>query len=309
MPNLFGGPVHIKWQDGTHAPVGCAFNTAVVLEGKVYIGGGHEGKEGTIIGTDSYRIDVYTPANNSWSPPIKVPFCQIAMATLNNHLIIAGGRDIRRQVTNKILLLDGDQLKEYTTMTVRRCCATAFGYQGILIIVGGDDNLHKRLASTELFDSTTRQWYNVGDLPLPHCKLKSVMIDNILYLVGGVDQGGNNSSTVFTTSLHTLSSHQLEWSFHHLNNFHAGSAPMSIQSKSILMIGGSKKGGRGHVYLSAIHIFNKANHSLQIMAHIPSARYGPTAVSTADNEIVVVGGWDEKGLYTDTVWIGTCEPQ
>jgi len=53
--------VNIKWQDGTPTPVKGVYHTAVLCDGKVYIGGGSD-SEGP-----SYRIDVYTPANNSWS--------------------------------------------------------------------------------------------------------------------------------------------------------------------------------------------------------------------------------------------------
>ena len=56
-------------------------------------------------------------------------------------------------------------------------------------------------------------------------------------------------------------------------------------------------------------MFNKVSHSWEVIGQIPSARNGPAAVSVADNKIVVVGGKDDKRQYTNTVWIGSCEPQ
>jgi len=180
--------VNIKWQDGAPVPVRHASHTAVLCDGKVYIGGGHEAGW-----NPSYRIDVYTPANNSWSPsPINTTCYWFAMTTLNNQLITAGGMDRSGKVTNKIFSLDGDHLKECTRMIMPRCWATAVGYQGTLIITGGEDNQDRRLATTELFDSTTKgwfstgQWYTTSNLPLPHYRLRSAIIDNTLYLLGGI---------------------------------------------------------------------------------------------------------------------------
>ena len=52
-------------------------HTAVLLEGKVYIGGGNEGPS-----SPSYRVD---PSS------ITTAYCDFAMTSLNEHLIVAGG--------------------------------------------------------------------------------------------------------------------------------------------------------------------------------------------------------------------------
>ena len=56
-------------------------------------------------------------------------------------------------------------------------------------------------------------------------------------------------------------------------------------------------------------MFNKVSHSWEVIGQIPSARIVTAAVSVADNKIVVVGVYDDKSQYTNTVWIGSCEPQ
>ena len=156
------------------------FHTAVLLDEKVYIGGG------LMVRGRSYKIDVYTPANNSWNPsPIITPCCWFAMTTLNNQLIIGGGKDRSDKVTNKIFLLDGCQLNEYTRMISPRSNTTAVGHKGILIMVGGQGDQYEILATTELFDSTTGQWYNGMDLPVPHCGLQSAIVDNTVFLLWG----------------------------------------------------------------------------------------------------------------------------
>ena len=166
-------------------------HTAVWLNGLVYVGGGIEtGARGSFI------INCYDPVNNSWSSPINTPYCYFAMTTLNDKLLIAGGRDESNKRTNQILTMDAGQLKNYTKMITARSDATATGHQGMLIITGGKDDEYKRLSSTELFDSSNGQWYVSNDLPQPHISLKSVIVDNILYLLGGTDKDSKYSLAV-----------------------------------------------------------------------------------------------------------------
>jgi len=129
--DLFTGPVNIKWEEGTPAPVGCIGHTAVWLNGLVYVGCGY--KTG---GKYSYTINCYNPVNNLWSYPINTPYCHFAMTTLNNNLLIAGGQDKHYRRTNQILIMDAGQLNNYTKMTTARAYAIATGHQGMLIITG-----------------------------------------------------------------------------------------------------------------------------------------------------------------------------
>jgi len=290
--------VNFKWQEGAPAPVEGSFHTSVLLDGKVYIGGGKEP-----IGP-SYRIDVYTLANNSWNPsPIITPVHWFAMTTLNNQLIIAGGKDRSNKVTNNIFLLDGCQLKEYTRMIIPRYFTTATGHKGTLIIIGGNSDQYKILATTELFDSTTGQWYDAMDLPVPHYALHSVIVDNTVFLLRGSNKEGM-SPAVLSASLDTLSSHQLSWSSLVVTPWY-NSTPVSIKSRYLLILGGYM---RNSGYTNNIYIFNKVSYSWEIIGKIPSAISTPAAVSIDDNEIVVVGGLD-KGKKTNPVWIGSIESQ
>ena len=297
--------MNIKWEEGAPAPVGRVNHTAVWLNGLVYVGGGYEtGARG------SYIINCYDPGKHSWNSrsPINTPYCQFTMTTLNNKLLIAGGQDKSNKTTNKILTMDAGQLKNYTKMITARSRATATGHQGMLIITGGEDDKYKTLSSTELFDSSNGQWYVSNDLPQPHSLLKSVIVDNILYLLGGNNKDGNYSPAVFTTPLDTLSRHQLKWNTLQDTPWCA-SAPVSVYGTHLLIVGGGKTIGDKYTRTTDVYKLNKVSHSWEAIGHIPSARYASAAVSTADNRVIVIGGLNDKRRFTNTVWIGSCDPQ
>ena len=277
--------------------------TAVWLNGLVYVGGGFETG-----GKLSFIINCYDPVNNSWSSPFNTPYCLFAMTTLNNKLLIAGGLDKSYKRTNQILTMDAGQLKNYTKMITARSHATATGHQGMLIITGGVDDKGKMLFSTELFDSSNGQWYMSNDLPQPHHSLKSVIVDNILYLLGGLNKDYKYSPAVFTAPLDTLSSHQLKWNTLQDTPW-CVSTPVSVYNKHLLIVGGGKMIGDKCTRTSDVYKLNKVSHSWEAIGNTPSARNRSAAVSTADNRIIVIGGFNDKEEITNTVWIGSCDPQ
>ena len=67
----------------------------------------------------------------------------------------------------------------------------------MLIVMWGKDDEGKVLSSTELFDSTNGQWFNCSDLPHLLYWLQSVIIGNILYMLGGANTNGVSSSSMF----------------------------------------------------------------------------------------------------------------
>ena len=280
--------------------MGHANHTAVWLNGLVYVGGGY--------GKYSYTIDSYNPVSNSWGSPINIPYCYFAMTTLNKTLFIAGGSDRSGKITNQIFTMDADQLKNYTTMVTARSFATAAGHQGMLMIMGGKDDDGKKLSSTELFDSTNRQWIACSDLPKPCYLLKSVIIDDTIYLLGGVDKEGRYSPAVFTASLDTLSIHQLKWNTYQDTPW-CNSAPVSINGTDLLIVGGCKKIRDTHTLSSEVCKLNSISHSWETIEHLPSARDSLAAVNTPDNRVIVIGGLNDNEKKTNTVWIGSCEPE
>ena len=304
--DLFSGPVNIKWEEGAPAPLGFYGHTAVWLNGLVYVGGGVEGKVGVSYGSISNKINCYDPVNKSWRSPINTHCCYFAMTTLNNKLLIVGGEDKSHKRTNQILTMDAGWLKHYTKMIIARSHATATGHQGMLILTGGLGIKGNKLSSTELFDSNNGQWYICSDLPQPHYWLQSVIVDNILYLLGGFNKDHRYSPAVFTAPLDTLSRLELNWKTYQDTPW-GRSTPVSVHGTHLLIVGGYKIGVKDTTTTSDVYKLNKVSNSWEAIGHIPSARRAAAAVSTAD-KVIIIGGWNDKETITNSVWIGSCEP-
>ena len=295
----------IKWKELAPLPVGCSAHTAVLLGGSVYIGGGYEGTNNDDK-QYSYRLDVYNLTTNQWSPsPITTPYSWFAMTTLDDKLVTAGGRTKNGEVVNKVLVLIAGQWKDYSEMPTARYAAAAVGYHSMLIVTGGGINVESKctvVSTTELLDTTNGCWYTCNNLPFPHQQLKAAIMNDKLYLLGGVDKDLKQllSPQVFVASPDTLSAHQLNW--HSAPNTPwRGSAP-TILYKFLLTVGGGQQSCTAEV-----NIFNPSTGQWKHLTNLPAARVAPAVVGVADNIIIIMGGKTNDGEYSNTVWIGMFE--
>ena len=295
----------VKWEKLAPLPVGRDGHTAVLLGGSVYVGGGFEDRS-INDNQDSYRLDVYNLTTNQWSPsPITTPYCYFALTVLDDKLVTAGGATKNDEDVKKVLVLNAGQWKDYSEMPTARSCATAVGYHSMLIVVGGVIKLEGKwtvLSTTELLDTTNGCWYTCNNLPSPHQDMKAAIVNDKLYLLGGVDKDRKPCPQVFVASLDTLSTHQLNWQSAP-NTLWCYSSPVVLYNKFLLTVGGQQQ---GHIYTSKVYIFNPSTGQWKHFTNIPTITTASAVVGVADN-IVVIGGTSSGNKYSNTVWIGVFE--
>ena len=293
----------VKWKALAPLPVGLNGHNAVLLGGNVYVGGGFVGRS-TGVNEYSYRLDVYNLTTNQWSSsPITTPYDSFAMTVLHNKLVIAGGTAKNGEVVKKVLVFSTGQWKDYSETPTARYYPTAVGYHSMLIVVGGVSKVEgkwTRVSTTELLDTTNGCWYTCNNLPSPHLKLKAVIMNDKLYLLGGADEDAKPSPQVFVASLDNLSTHQLKWQSTP-NTPWCSSAPVVLYNKFLLTIGGWQRSRS-----SEVNVFNSSTGQWEYLTNIPAARSAPAVVSVADN-IIVIGGMTHDYKYSNTVWIGMFE--
>ena len=303
IPDLLSGPVNIKWEEGAPAPFASACHIAVLYNGAIYVGGGVCDDDG-----DLFKINTYHPDTNKWDDAINSPHAGFAMTVLVDKLIIVGGLvRVSVEATNKLLTLQGGQWEDYSQMPTARYDASAVSHQSMMIVMGGrDDNKHK-LSTTELLNSTTGQWFKsrvkCNDHPQPRCWLQSVIVGGLLCTLVGVNTNNQHSKAMYAAPLHALSIHQLQWQ--QLADIPWGaSAAVSVNNKYLLAVGGLAE----HDTLCVLKIEKAGSMitstSWESIGTLPKVHTGTSAVSLG-NQIIVIGGNDEKCDKQKTVTIGT----
>ncbi len=70
-------------------------------------------------------------------------------------------------------------------MNIARDSSTAVSFNNHIIVAGGFNDKQRRISSVEVLDVASRRWYIAQSLPNPQSDLKSTLIGNTLYLMGG----------------------------------------------------------------------------------------------------------------------------
>lgn len=295
----------MKWKKVASLPVYRTAATAVLLLGSVYVGGGNEKRK------RSFRLDVYNLSTNQWSFPVTTPYSDFAMTVMNDKLLIVGGLTTSEQPTNKVFVLDGGEWKEYSKMPTARSYATAAAHHSMLIVVGGTCMMNgtwTTLKTVEVLDTTNACWYTCNNLPSPYDQLQGVIIQDMLYLLGGLDRGKSATPDVIAASLNTVSTHQLNWHVISRTPW-CSSTPAVLYNKYLLAIGGRNKftpSNKTH----DVCALDVSTGLWRTIGNIPEARSRLAVVGVADNKVICIGGAisvtsNEEVEYSDVVWIGT----
>ncbi len=291
-----------NWRRGKDMPFGTNGACAVVLNGKVYMGGGVRGKW-----EDQFIIQVYTPESDGWSRLPDCPVKWFAMAVVNQQLVLIGGysRDGRDQST--ILVWDSTSQRwttPYPNMPTARSTSAATGYYQFLVVAGGYNGSY--LTTIEILNSSTNRWSSVSPLPVGCKQLTPALVGDTLYLLGGRTGPSINKQT-FSISLPALISHAvstpqarpLTWEV--TDTELTWSTAVSLRD-SLLAVGGSDDQGRSS---SDIRLYNPQTRQWTKVGDVPAALSQCSCTALLSGELIVLGGLDEDSrstkLYIATV--------
>jgi len=299
VPDLINQSVKITWEEGAPAPIlsGKFVAQAVSLNGMVYVGSGGCKED------PHFRIDTFHPDTNMWGDTIKTPVTAFALTALMDKLVVAGGETKNKKASNKVLVLEDHKLKNHSEMLEKRCDATAASYQWTMIVVGGACG-STILKSTEMYDSNTCQWYKCDNISQSLYSLQSVVVGDMLYVLGGINQDHQLSRSVFATNLDKLSRHQLEWKSV-ADIPRGGAVAVGLFNQYVIVLGGKSRQDTVHV-LKTEKDASGENTTWHLVDTLPIVHYWATAASV-DNKIVIVGGRGGDATMTTAVSIGTVQ--
>lgn len=174
LPSVLTFSLPMCWKDEIKMPSGVSHAQAVVISGKLYIGGGWNQ-------CGNYKLLEYTTSNNQWRE-FETPLRFFGMAENSHQLIICGGEDGKGQVTNQMWMLDGSsdtwKMSLHAMPTPRRFPSMVRHKTWLLVIGGRGSNC------VEIFDTESNQWYIATSLPIPAFRPSIAVIKDIhLYAV------------------------------------------------------------------------------------------------------------------------------
>ena len=272
---------------------------SVVIGDTVYVGGG------TAV-NDRDKCTVMKLEQDQWTKLPEYTAKWFAMTSLANRLVLVGGIDPRNlKRANQLAVFEsGEWTHPYPPMNIARSSSTAVSFNNHIIVAGGRDNYRCAISSVEVLDVASRRWYIAQSLPNPRSVLKSTLIGNTLYLMGGYDHTVCATKTVHHVDLNELIAKALSnldtptlWQT--LQEVPLVlSAPLSI-GRSLLAVGGLDDRGNPS---SSIHLYQPDTRRWVKVGDLPTARYFCTCSVLSSGEVIVAGGQTKLlNYYVQTV--------
>ncbi len=296
-------PLELDWRRGPDMPVTMrAHIQSVKINDTVYVGGGWTDRD-----EDAYIVMAYNTQSCQWHtlPPYSTS-C-FAMTTINNRLVVVGGRN-RERSDSKLgeWLSDSNQWTHpFPPMSTPRCVPSATSYKHWLVVAGGNHGVRIQ-ASVEVLDLLNMQWSTGPSTPTPWGSMKSTTIEDTWYLMGGECESLVRSSPdVYSVSLEALVLHSSSDSSNIWNKLPSlsciWSCPLNIGG-SLLAVGGWVKKSRKSV--STIQRYVPETNTWVQAGQLPHVVYNCTCIMTSD-KVHVIGGSDGNSelnkLFTSTI--------
>ena len=268
---------------------------SVVIGDTVYVGGG-----------DTYeyrdRFTVMKLEQVQWTKLPEYAARWFAMTSLANRLVLVGGLKAKPfERTSQLAVFEsGEWTHPYPPMNIARSRSTAVSFNNHIIVAGGRDD-EGCISSVEVLDVASRRWYIAQSLPNPRSSLKSTLIGNTLYLMGGWNHTERATKTVYVDLNELIAKALLNQDTPTLwqtieDTPLKHSAPFSIGS-SLFAVGGRDDSFNPS---SSIHLYQPDTRRWEKVGDMLTARYFCTCSVLPNQEVIVAGG-DDRLRFVNTV--------
>ena len=271
---------------------------SVVIREIAYIGGGWTSND-----SDRCTVMKLDLQREEWTKLPQYSAQRFAITSFNNQLVLVGGYNIQTQKRNNqiAVLVSGGWTHPYPPMNIARSLSTAVSFNNYIIVAGGYDG--KLISSVEVFDVASRRWYIAESLPNPQSRMKSTLIGNTLYLMGGYDHTGWATKVMHKVNLNELITKAVSEQATHTLWQVIEDTPLKVSAP--LNVGGSllAVGGCDDLYnpSSSIHLYQPDTRRWVKVGDLPTARYNCTCSVFPSGEVIVAGGRTGSITYISTV--------
>ena len=316
----------LRWREATKAPCKMDRGSNAIVDGDmVYLraGGGTQ------------NIYAYKSTDETWD---QLPECEselYSVAVVNNLLTTIGGRSSGGNVTNQLFSLTGEGRSKkwgkkrskkwrevFQSMPTERSSSVAVCTGQALIVAGGLAQDSKTLRTVEIMNIDTKEWSSAADLPEPLYNATGTICHNHIYIIGGWSDRRPIKS-VYTCTLTDLFQSCRSRS---LGERLAQSTSLTSPARSniwdkvadlpvmrstcvtlhgrLLAIGGRDSKARP---TSDVRIYHPTSNTWEVISKMIISRWCCFAAVLPTNELMVVGGYTTRSMFseTDSVEIAT----
>ena len=256
---------------------------SVIIQEMMYVGGGD-----ALPANNMYIVMTYNIISQEWSQLPQYTARYFAMTVIHNKLTLAGGLDRNDRDTSVLGVWDADGRKwthPYTPMPTPHSYSSVVVYRKWLIVAGGWSG-RNRTSSVEVLDISSNQWYRAPSTPVPWSCMKSAVVGDTWYLMGGLhDNGGTDQ--VYSVSLSILILHINHISERIWNTISSlglcYSTPVRT-GQSLLAVGGRKSQSCD---VSTILHFIPDRNEWRVVGQLPAPVYRVAFTLTPNNHFLV----------------------
>ena len=279
--------------------------------------------DGNMAYFDTYRSnDVYSYDSEQqvWSSLSQIPHRYSSLAIVSCLLTAIGG-GLDSNVTNQLFSLTGEGkwVERFPPMPTKRNGTAAVCSGKSLVVAGGTGGDHKLLHIVEVMDTETLQWSTASSLPSALRYASATICQDRIYLLGY--EKSNKPRSVLVCSMANLlqscrpqplgarlETMTLQEVWHRVADFPVRSSSCVTLRGQLLAVGGYEDNS----FTTAIHQYNTATNSWEVISHMPTARSHTLVAVLPGNKLMVVGGYESKSgawfaAMTDTVEIATLQ--
>ena len=245
----------------------------------------------------STAVYCYESQRQLWWQLPGCPSRDSALVMADNKLTTIGGRDQQWRPTNSLASLTGEGkdskwVELFPRMPTARYYLAAACRGRNVIAAGGTGDGGRKVTTVEILDTELRQWSSATSLPHPMTEASITVCEDLLYLLGGLDQNGDRTLSVLTSSITDLLHQQQETANQPAVWRRAADAPYYCSTAvsvggQLLAIGGCDEHLKD---TSAIAAYDPTSDSWQDMGHMATPRSWTLVAVLPSNQLIAAGG-------------------
>ena len=262
---------------------------SVQVQGTLYVGGGDV----------AYIVMAYEICSGKWATLPEYGAQGFAMTAIDKHLVLVGGKghDIDRSKVLGVWSEDRNNWTHpYPDMTTEHYRCSAIGYNQWIIVAGGLGS-GGRLSSVEVLNTDTKQWYAGYPTPIPWTSMKTAVVGDTCYFMGGATEGFATRK-VYSVSLPALVSQLNSDSSAKDTQIWKELPQLPVKSAAPITISGSllAVGGMDNKIVSKLHLYQPDAGQWVKVADMPTPRYNCTCTAINNSELIVAGGYKNTDM-------------